>query len=426
MVTRTEGEANTAAQQFAVQGSAPSTPAANFIKEYFKSDGLYWVDENGLVNQSVVMDPQSLSYNTIQPTGGDYTPLTLRGYATAPAQPIFVVKEGSVGTNALYVASDGSITIGGNAVSTDYDLALVGAGVLMLIETTTPTADTGYGKLYWKNDNKLYGQDGAGEEHTIHGFPTWKSYTVTTQGLGASPDIYAGGFYEFNVADANLTQASTTQTFGTANVSYAAHAFVVAGAAGTVDTGVIGLRVNGTSITDAGVRTTSDTETIIADITAVVTDEYAESTKKWLGTVTFELFIVSGAPTTYSIDVNYGLAKYDDFGNNDFTVTDVEIVGFAGGNDSAVDAKLIHHRATGWTYSAGAFSPITAANTIASMATDHSTDDQVASSIHFAWKRSGGVSEDIIGSNSEGVMVLLSTTSINSIEYANVHIGVEY
>ena len=41
------------------------------------------------------------------------------------------------------------------------------AGLLTLKETTTPTADANYGKVYTKNDNKLYFQDGGGTEHEI-------------------------------------------------------------------------------------------------------------------------------------------------------------------------------------------------------------------------------------------------------------------
>ena len=36
-----------------------------------------------------------------------------------------------------------------------------------LKETTTPTALADHGKVYTKNDNKLYFQDGAGTEHEI-------------------------------------------------------------------------------------------------------------------------------------------------------------------------------------------------------------------------------------------------------------------
>jgi len=41
------------------------------------------------------------------------------------------------------------------------------AGCLTLKERATPTADTNYGKIYTKTDNKLYFQDGAGTEHEI-------------------------------------------------------------------------------------------------------------------------------------------------------------------------------------------------------------------------------------------------------------------
>lgn len=60
-----------------------------------------------------------------------------------------------------------NVTINGAAVSAHYDLGLIGDGVLMLKETSTPTADTNYGKVYTKNDDKLYFQDGAGVEHEI-------------------------------------------------------------------------------------------------------------------------------------------------------------------------------------------------------------------------------------------------------------------
>jgi hypothetical protein len=43
----------------------------------------------------------------------------------------------------------------------------VEAGVVSLGETTTPTATAAYGKVYTKNDNKLYFQDGAGSEHEL-------------------------------------------------------------------------------------------------------------------------------------------------------------------------------------------------------------------------------------------------------------------
>ncbi|MHC4193376.1 MAG: hypothetical protein ACYSP9_04275 [Planctomycetota bacterium] len=72
-------------------------------------------------------------------------------------------------TSASGYAGAGTITL----VSSEIDGALTITGSLSagtsvaLQETTTPSATTNYGKVYTKNDNKLYFQDGAGVEHEI-------------------------------------------------------------------------------------------------------------------------------------------------------------------------------------------------------------------------------------------------------------------
>ncbi len=79
----------------------------------------------------------------------------------------FVIEgDGNVNCFTLDAGND-NITINAAAVSANYDLMLAGDGVLGLKETTTPTADTNYGKVYCKSDNKLYFQDGAGTEHEV-------------------------------------------------------------------------------------------------------------------------------------------------------------------------------------------------------------------------------------------------------------------
>lgn len=290
--------------------------------------------------------------------------------------------------------------------------------------TSLPTLD--FGELAWSDDIKALhiGTASAGNRIIKGDIATYKSYTVSTQGLGAGPDVYAAGYYYAPATDANLTQASTTVTYGTANTAYAAHAFAVAGGAGSVDTGVVGLRVTGTSINDSGTRTTSDSQTLSADITALSANDYVETTKKWLGTVTFELYVVSGSPTTYSLDFNYGFCKYEDFGNHDFQVTDFECVGYAGGNETNLTIQLLKHVTTGWTYSAAAFSPVNSANVICSLVTDHSTDDQVQNGQHFAYKRAN-LDTNIDGGNEEGVLVFITTSGTNIIEYMNIHIGIK-
>ena len=72
------------------------------------------------------------------------------------------------GDNIMYLSdTHANVSINAAEVSAHYDLMLAGDGVLGLKETTEPTADTNYGKIYCKDDNKLYFQDGAGTEHTI-------------------------------------------------------------------------------------------------------------------------------------------------------------------------------------------------------------------------------------------------------------------
>lgn len=294
-----------------------------------------------------------------------------------------------------------------------------------LKELTTPAAIANYGALYTKTDNAIYFQDGAGVEHVIGGStPLFKSFHATTQGLGVNPDVYVAGFYEAPAADANLTQLATTQTLDTANKSEAAHAFLVAAAAGTATggAGAVTIVVSGVSITDAGVRNAADTEVIVADITTMSTNEYFETAKKWLGQVTFTLTVGGTGHTAYAADFNYGFAKYDDCGNRDFKVTDFEVVGFAGANDADFDVILFHHSSTGWTYSAAEFVP--SGTKICQLTTDHSTDDQLVVNEPFAYKRAG-LSTSVTGSGSEGVIVKLISSVNNAIEYVDVHIGVE-
>jgi hypothetical protein len=88
--------------------------------------------------------------------------------ATSTHGQMFAYNYGGPAALPLCMQETGSnVTIRGTQVSANYDLGLVGSGVLMLKETTTPTADTNYGKVYTKSGNKLYFQDGAGTEHEV-------------------------------------------------------------------------------------------------------------------------------------------------------------------------------------------------------------------------------------------------------------------
>lgn len=68
----------------------------------------------------------------------------------------------------LYAAADNTTTTGTLIVKTSVPgLQIQAPATLILQETVTPSALTGYGKIYPKADNKLYFQDGAGTEHEL-------------------------------------------------------------------------------------------------------------------------------------------------------------------------------------------------------------------------------------------------------------------
>lgn len=241
---------------------------------------------------------------------------------------------------------------------------------------------------------------------------TYRNYTVAD--IGASGIHYYAGFYQAPAASVTLTVGGTaTQVYGTANIARGAHAFCVAsGPSGLVCV----LTVSGTSITDLGVRTTSDSEVIVPNGNSASTNQYFETTKKWLGQVTYTLTGIGGAAFIF----NYGFAKYDDFGNRNFTITDFQVTGQGAASETALDIQLMHHKSTGWTYSAGAFVPGT--GFIVSLANDYSTDDNLANGIGFAYKRTN-LSTFVNGEGSEGLLVKFSTATNNSISSATIEIG---
>ena len=75
--------------------------------------------------------------------------------------------ESDVNENAFFLdGATGNIGFGLVPTANMGGLAIE-AGILTLKEISTPTADADYGKIYTKDDNKLYFQDGAGSEHQI-------------------------------------------------------------------------------------------------------------------------------------------------------------------------------------------------------------------------------------------------------------------
>lgn len=219
---------------------------------------------------------------------------------------------------------------------------------------------------------------------------------------GGSGTFYEGGFYEFGSTDNDFNPSIT---FGTANESHAAHFFLVqaAGGAGGTDTVI---RITATSIDDQGNRTTTDTEDLTVDDAGSAGDYY-ETSKKWIGQITI------AKQSGPDLLMNYGIVKYWDNNNNDFRVLGVDVSGRAGANDTAPNISLIHHKATGWTYNAGA-SPIRP-TAIANMDTDHSIESEFINGDYFSWKRDN-LNISINGNNGEGIVIEWITTANKSVE----------
>lgn len=255
----------------------------------------------------------------------------------------------------------------------------------------------------------------------------FKSYTLTTRGIIGAHDAYLAGYYFAPAAAKAFTQAAATQTWGTAITSYAAHAFMVTTNNGAADAGTVSVVVSGTSITDGGVALDADSETIIADVTAAGASEYFETSKKWLGTITYTLTLAGGA-TTGNITANYGYCKYEDFGNRDFTVTDFECVWETDTSEGTgnFDICFFLHSDAGWTYSLAAFVP--GGTVIADMVTDHTdgaANDVTRASEDHAYKRAA-LAQAVLGSAQEGVVIRVSTTANNSLQHFDAHVGVTF
>ncbi len=282
---------------------------------------------------------------------------------------------------------------------------------------------TGNEQRYYETDNTNYVGFKAG---TLAGNQIWTlpltdgdpGAVLTTDGAGitswtdnasektwafmsrdaSSGTNYIGGFYKFGATDNDFDAPAIT--FGTANISYAAHFFLVqaAGASGGTDTVV---RVNGTTIDDLGNRNAGVNVDITVD-DAGAAGTYYETIEKWLGQVTISK--LSGP----DLLCNYGYAKYWDNNNTDFKVAGIEATWLGAKNDANPDIILLHHRPTGWTYNAG--STPTHPTEIDSMNGDHVTEIQIGQAQEGAWKRDN-LSEDINGSAAEGTIIKLITTT---------------
>jgi len=247
-----------------------------------------------------------------------------------------------------------------------------------------------------------------------------KGYNFTSNGVAAGT-FYNAGDYDFATTSTTLTQA-VTQDYGTSDIGYSAHVSVVTGGVGSVTGGGrVSLISTGTSITDGAVSTGADVDTLISDITTTLLDDYYEA-KKYMGEFTLSLVIADGAPSAYSLPVNYGYAKYEDFGNRDFYLIASECIWEGGASDATgFDIEILHHKQTGWTYAASGFIPGDGA--IAQRSVDQSGFLRVSSGIKSSWKRTE-LNTFIEGSASEGLVYRIKTGANGTIQLMNMHLGV--
>lgn len=241
--------------------------------------------------------------------------------------------------------------------------------------------------------------------------------SFTTQGIGAGT-YYNYGFYDFSATDANLTQASPTVTWGLSGWAHQSHPFAVCGGTGSVTGGGrVALVAEGDIYNDFGQSLIGSIDTIITDIENVSLNEYYEATK-FNSLVTYRLVVAEGAPTAYSLDFNYGFAKYDDSFNRDFYLVGIETTGLAAANDNGFNIELLHHTNTGWTYAATGFE---AGNGVLTQFSDMSPNDELKNNRPFAWK-SLNLGDFIEGSQSEGVVLRITTGANNSVQQMNTKI----
>lgn len=299
-------------------------------------------------------------------------------------------------------------------------------GILYIEETTTPSAVANYGALWWQSDNKLYGQDGDGDTHVIHGFQSMQAWSFSNNNISGTHYI-AGGYPYSSATEIVLTQGGATATLGSAgnDEPHGAHVYVVCKGDGANTSGNLVLTVIGSSITDAGVYVGSDSEDVLADalLATCATDAYFETVKKWVGEITFTLSSSGGSSFNWS--GNVGFSAYADSFNNDFTISGFECRGQAGAS-TTLDIELLHHPAdgSGWTYSASSF--VAGNSAIARMSTEYEGGEiDLTSGKEFNFKRTG-LSAVVSGSTSGGYLIRVTTGANNAVNHMTCNVGVEF
>ena len=373
-----------------LSGNTFAGEAANDIMQY---DGTIWENRSSLtVSKNIIHIPSAVASITaaggitvtnahmrIEGDGGPID-ITANPQIAAGIDGQVLILEGHSNTNTVLIEQgDGIHMFGGNIRLGNHDVI----------------------SFQYDTDSVEW------QEITSNSTASEKSWSFMSRDAGSGTS-YIGGKYKFHNGTSTFVAPAT---FGTANLSYAAHAFLVCDSSPASDSII---RVSGTSITDSGVRTGADTEDLTFLSTASAND-YKETPKKWLGQITFTF--ISGDNTVL---YNRGFCKYWDNNNTNYQVIGFEATWLGAKNDANPDIKILHHRPAGWTFTGTTPTPPAE---IASMATDHNPEKQIGVDQEGAWKRDN-LFEDVDGSADEGIIIELVTTTNRTYAIGNFMVRV--
>jgi hypothetical protein len=245
--------------------------------------------------------------------------------------------------------------------------------------------------------------------------------SFSSQGAAAGT-FYTNGHLDWATTSFAASQASPSVSYGAVGRTQAAHVGIVPSGPGVVDTGQVGLRVTGikdNEVFGAGGQTVGATAIITEDITTLTANTMAETVEKFSGNVTFELYIVSGAPTTYSLTFNYGFSKYTDFFDRDTTIGGYAVRWWGDAADSNMEIELVPMDTDKWTYAATGFIP--GGTPIVKRSDYQDIAKDVDPNAPGAWKVIE-MSYFIDSSDVGGVVTRITTTAGNT--FLNCHISI--
>jgi len=235
--------------------------------------------------------------------------------------------------------------------------------------------------------------------------------------VGSTGKFWEGGMYLFFDDAATSFIGTATKVLGTANGAYEAHVGIVSngGNSGLNDT----LDVIGTMIDEAtGTRTAGDSVAVVF-LDAALENDYQETAEKFTGQVTVRRRNGTDADAG---GYNIGFAKYHDFRNRDFIVRGFDFKGRAGATDVDFNIKIWKHEAAGWDYAVGGIAA-TGYPTIIDKLSDY-TERAIISGEDFVFKRTA-MTDTILGSASEGILVEFTTADNNAVEQLSGYIDVD-